>query len=70
MEAPTFGSRVAGIRRMKKISQEGLADAVKITPRYLSKIENDAASPSLKVALAIAGELGISLDFLNGTGAV
>lgn len=60
----TVGSRIAGVRRARKVSQDLLAGYIGVSKRYLSKIENDRAKPSGVLVAAIAKGLDISTDYL------
>lgn len=62
----TFGSRLAGRRRTLKRSQGAVAKAVGVSPRFLSKLENDGGRPSWDVAVRLADALDVSLDYLAG----
>lgn len=66
-ERSTFGSRVAGRRRVQRIAQKDMAALLGVTPRYLSMIENDGRKPSFEVFIALAQHLDVSLDYLAGT---
>jgi transcriptional regulator with XRE-family HTH domain len=74
MELKTFGERLFWARRSyAKITQQELRDkmsaayGIDIGRNYISQIETDeGAKPAFEVARAMAGTLGISLDFLAG----
>lgn len=50
---------VRSIRKEKGISQEGLAASAGISRKHLSAIENQNATPSVTVAMRLAGSLGV-----------
>lgn len=62
-----LGKRVRELRASKSLSQEELADASKITAKYLSQLENGHVNPSVGVLRALAEEgLKVSLsEFFN-----
>lgn len=62
----TFGSRLAGHRRILEMPQAAIAKRAGITQRHLSKLENNASEPSWKVAVRLADALNASLDYLAG----
>ena len=62
----TFGSRLAGRRRTLRQSQGAVARSVGVSPRFLSKLENDGGRPSWEVAVRLADALDVSLDYLAG----
>lgn len=47
------------------VSQRGLAKSLGIDPSYVSHVASGRKQPSLRRAVVMAGELGISLDTLN-----
>jgi putative transcriptional regulator len=63
-KASTLGSRIAGVRRTRKVPQESLADFCGISAKHLSAIENDRSNPSLDVLEKIARGIDISVDYL------
>lgn len=54
-------NHVAEIRKRKGVSQIDLAERLKITPSYLSKIEKGERNLSRKLAIRIAYELDCSV---------
>lgn len=61
-----MGRRIASQRVLCSMSQEELAAELKISPAYLSKIENDHRGDglTLKTLRGIAEATGASLDWL------
>ncbi len=55
-------NRVREIRKERGVSQEVLAQNVSISRKYLSMIEQQAATPSISIAMRIGGALGVSID--------
>lgn len=62
-----IGKRVKEVRTEKGVSQSELAIRCKTSAQYLSQIENGKKQASLQILVAIAEELGVSLnELLNG----
>lgn len=59
-----LGQRIRKRRRVLKITQQQLAEAVGVTPQHISAIEEDKNSPSLALLPKLAEELGVSIDYL------
>ena len=57
-----LGQRIVELRHQYNITQEELADKIKIAPRSLSEIENGKCSPNAIIIYRIARVLGISLN--------
>jgi transcriptional regulator with XRE-family HTH domain len=55
-----FGRRVRAARRAAKLTQEELAEAAHLNPKYLGQIERGEKSPSFEVMVALAKSLQIS----------
>lgn len=62
----TIGERVTLHREKLGLSKIELARKVDIGEGTISHIENDRRKPSLKLAIRLANEFGISLDELLG----
>jgi transcriptional regulator with XRE-family HTH domain len=56
-----FGSKLAALRKERKLTQEKLAEKAKLGSQYISNVERGAVNPSLLVLRSIAGALGLSL---------
>ena len=52
------------LRRQKGVSQEALAKACGVTRQTVNAIENNKYDPTLALAFALAGELGLTVDEL------
>lgn len=64
---PTMGGRrVAEARRRASLTQQQLAEKIGVGRVTITRIENDAQTPSLDVALALARELGEPVEALFG----
>ncbi len=62
----TFGSRVAAIRKQKKMSQSNLGKLAGISGDIVGKYERDEMKPSIETATRLAASLDVSLDYLVG----
>ena len=63
-EQETLGQRIIQRRKILKITQQQLANALGITPQHISAIEQDKGAPSLSILPKLAEELGVSTDYL------
>ena len=61
-----FGTKVRKYRRSKGLTQEKLADKIRVTATYIGFIEQGQRQPSIKTADKIARVLGIKLTDLFG----
>lgn len=57
-----IGAAVGDARRRRDLSQEELAERTELSRNHVSQIERGLRVPSLETMVALAGELGISLD--------
>lgn len=64
MNLKEMGRKIKEQRNYKGMTQEQLSEAVNITPAYLSGIERGNKIASIKIMLAIANALEMSLDFM------
>ena len=64
MEAAKVGVRIQEVRRARGLTQAELAQAVDITPKYLSNIECGAKIPKFETFIAIANALEIDANTL------
>ena len=60
--------KIQKYRMSKKMTQETLAEAIDVTPSYVSEIENSKKRPSLKTLQKIADMLGVPLVALMDDG--
>lgn len=61
-----LGSQLRAIRRSRGLTQEGLAEALEVTPRYLAGIERGERNLTVDSIDVLAGQLGLSsLDLLD-----
>lgn len=61
VEAEDFPSQFKQIRLNKALTQTELAEKAKVSQQTVSAIEKGKLDPSLKLLLALAGVLGVSL---------
>lgn len=61
-----IGAYLKAAREEGRLTQEELATRLKITPRYVSDMENDRRKPSLPIFVEMANTLNVSLDRLAG----
>lgn len=60
----TVGKKIRSIRKRKGLSQLQLADMVKVSPPYISCVENDVKNASIETLVRIANALQVSIDEL------
>ena len=60
----SLGQRIIKRRRILKITQQELGQAIGVTPQHISLIEQGKAAPSLALLPKLAEELGVSIDCL------
>jgi len=58
------GERIVTVRKENKLSQSKLASALRISPSYLSLIENGQREPSPDILVSICYICGTSLNYL------
>ena len=61
------GSRIREVRKSKHLSQDALAEMVKISPSHMSDIENGKTNISLDVFMRITEALQVSSDWILRT---
>jgi transcriptional regulator with XRE-family HTH domain len=59
-----FGSNLKKVRKENKFTQFELAKEIGISRTYLSDLENNRYSPSLKTAQSLADKLNVSICYL------
>lgn len=57
-------NHIKSLRKMKKLSQEELAERCNVSRQTINAIENDKYDPSLVLAFALANILEITVDEL------
>jgi putative molybdopterin biosynthesis protein len=64
----TAGTRLRLARQARGLSQQQLAGMAAVTRQAVSAVESGHSDPSLRVALALAGALGMTVEELFGPG--
>mgnify|MGYP003303508308 CR=1 FL=1 len=64
MEQEKIGKFIAYIRREKKITQEELAEKLRVTSKSISRWENGKTMPDVSLFEPLCGELGITINEL------
>lgn len=60
----SFGDRLRQVRKEKKLTRRSLAEACGVTIQSMCRYELRECIPTLRVAIDLAGALGVSLDWL------
>lgn len=60
----SIGENVKKIRKQRGLTQEQLADKVRVTPTYIGFIEQSQRNPSIKTADKIARALKVGIEEL------
>ena len=60
----TIGDRIREIREKRKMTQDQLAEAAKISKGFLSDVENNKRNISSQGLLRVANSLGASVEYL------
>ena len=66
MEADNYGTLVKNLRIQNGLTQNQVADALGVTPGYISNVENNRTAMSLRILTYYARLVGCSLDSLVG----
>jgi len=61
-----FGRRLRETRIQKKLTQQALADKIKVELRTYQRYEQGSREPSFATLLALADALDVSTDYLLG----
>ncbi len=57
-----LGKRIKKLRKQNNITQEKLAEDIKVSSKYIQFIENGTRKPSLKTVYKIARALGVKVN--------
>jgi transcriptional regulator with XRE-family HTH domain len=60
-ERTLLGQRVKHLRRLRRYTQEQLAERIEINPKYLSSIERGVENPTLDLLIRLANGLQVDL---------
>lgn len=66
MKDMTLGQRIAALRKEKGLTQEALADRLKVTSQAVSKWENDVSCPDITLIPKLAEIFSVSCDVILG----
>lgn len=66
IEFENLGAQVKELRIQMKLTQAEVAEALNVTPGYISNVENNRTAMSLRVLIYYAKLMNISLDSLIG----
>lgn len=66
MENENYGALVKNLRIQNNLTQQQVADALNVTPGYISNVENNRTAMSLRILIFYARLIGCSLDSLVG----
>ena len=66
MEAENYGALVKNLRIKNGLTQNQVAEALGVTPGYISNVENNRTAMSLRILTYYARLVGCSLDSLVG----
>lgn len=61
-----LGTKIRQLRIRQKMTQSEVAEALNVTPGYISNVENDRTAMSLHILIYYAKLTGLSLDELIG----
>ena len=61
----SVGKTIKQIRKQRKLTQQELADELKLSRSYLSDIENGRKQPSIKTTQALADKLNVTIAYLT-----
>ena len=60
----TLGNRISTLRKDKKLSQEAVAEALRVSRQAVSKWENDLSSPDTENLILLSKLLEVDVEFL------
>ena len=66
MKSEDYGTHITHIRQKMGLTQNQVAEALGVTPGYISNVENNRTAMSLRVLIYYAKLVGCSLDSLVG----
>ena len=61
-----FSERISSLRKLSKLSQKQLGDAIGISQDTISRMEKAQRAASIEVLYALADFFDVSLDYLVG----
>lgn len=66
MDEKTLGKKIQALRIANGLTQVQVAKALGVTPGYISNVENNRVSMSLRMLMFYARLTGVTLDYLVG----
>jgi len=66
MDAENYGAMIKDLRIQNGLTQNQVAEALGVTPGYISNVENNRTAMSLRILTYYARLVGCSLDSLVG----
>ena len=66
MNSENYGTHIKQIRQKMGLTQNQVAEALGVTPGYISNVENNRTAMSLRILIYYAKLVGCSLDSLVG----
>ena len=66
MESENYGTMIKNLRIQNNLTQNQVAEALGVTPGYISNVENNRTAMSLRILTYYARLVGCSLDSLVG----
>ena len=66
MEIENYGTLIKNLRIQNNLTQNQVAEALGVTPGYISNVENNRTAMSLRILTYYARLVGCSLDSLVG----
>lgn len=66
METENYGTLIKNLRIQNGLTQNQVAEALGVTPGYISNVENNRTAMSLRILTYYARLVGCSLDSLVG----
>ena len=66
MNSENYGTHIKHIRQKMGLTQNQVAEALGVTPGYISNVENNRTAMSLRILTYYARLIGCSLDALIG----
>lgn len=61
-----FGEKIKQLRLQKELTQQEVANALHVTPGYVSNVENNRTAMSLRMLISFARLMDMTLDELVG----
>ena len=66
MEKPTFGERLKQLRQEHNLTQDALAEKLKIVKSTINKYEKNTREPEFEILIRLADFFNTTTDYLLG----